>query len=269
MSKTRISVIVWNEFQHEREEAAIRAVYPDGLHAVIADGLRATPGLNSGALPLEVGTATLDQPEHGLSEARLADCDVLVWWGHKAHGQVSDEIVDRVQRRVLEGMGLIVLHSGHFSKIFRRMMGTNCSLKWREADEKERLWVVEPSHPIAAGLGEYFELPYEEMYGERFDIPQPDSTVFISWFEGGEVFRSGCCWERGHGRIFYFRPGHEAYPTYRDTNVQRVLANAVQWAAPRVQIADRCPMAAPLEPIAKKELDFAKVGIQQSRKDIA
>ena len=158
-------------------------------------------------------------------------------------------------------MGLIVLHSGHFSKIFRRMLGTNCSLKWREADEKERLWVVEPSHPIAAGLPEYFELPYEEMYGERFDIPQPDSTVFISWFEGGEVFRSGCTWERGHGRIFYFRPGHEAYPTYHDANVQRVLANAVQWAAPRVQIVDVCPESPALEPIAKKNVSFAKAGV--------
>ena len=174
MSKTRISVIVWNEFEHERENAAVRAIYPDGLHAVIADALRDTPALNPGALPLEVSTATLDEPEHGLGEDRLAGCDVLIWWGHKAHGKVADAIVERVQRRVLEGMGLIVLHSGHFSKIFRRLMGTNCSLKWREADEKERVWVVEPSHPIAAGLGEYFELPYEEMYGERFDIPHPD-----------------------------------------------------------------------------------------------
>lgn len=267
--KTRISVIVWNEFQHERENAAIAAIYPEGIHATIAAALATTPGLNPGALPLEVSTATLDQPEHGLDEARLAGCDVLVWWGHKAHGQVSDTVVDRIQKRVLEGMGLIVLHSGHFSKIFRRMMGTNCSLKWREADEKERVWVVEPSHPIAAGLGEHFELPCEEMYGERFDIPPPDSTVFISWFEGGEVFRSGCCWERGHGRIFYFRPGHEAYPTYHDANVQRVLANAVQWAAPRVTIADTCPMRAPLEKLSPKTRDFGRVGIVQRREDIA
>lgn len=269
MQRSKISVIVWNEFQHEREEPAIRAVYPDGLHAVIAEGLRGTAAAVAGALPLEVGTATLDEPEHGLSEERLAGCDVLIWWGHKAHGAVADAVVDRVQRRVLEGMGLVVLHSGHFSKIFRRMMGTNCSLKWREADEKERLWVVEPAHPIAAGLPEHFELPYEEMYGERFDIPAPDSTVLISWFEGGEVFRSGCCWERGHGRIFYFRPGHEAYPTYYDAHVRQVLANAVQWAAPRIRRPDACPMAAPLEPIAKKALDFGKVGIVQSAKDLA
>ncbi|MEX8521043.1 MAG: ThuA domain-containing protein [Leptothrix sp. (in: b-proteobacteria)] len=265
---TKISVIVWNEFQHERDNATVRAIYPDGLHQVIAQGLRELPGLNPGALPLEVSTATLDEPDHGLSEARLAGCDVLVWWGHKAHDQVSDEVVARVQKRVLEGMGLIVLHSGHFSKIFRRLMGTHCSLKWREADEKERLWVVEPSHPIAAGLGPYFELPYEEMYGERFDIPPPDSLVFISWFEGGEVFRSGCCWQRGHGRIFYFRPGHEAYPTYFDANVQRVLSNAVQWAAPRVNIKDVCPMSPALEPISAKHLSFGKVGIVQDQGDI-
>jgi trehalose utilization protein len=267
--KNKISVIVWNEFRHERENEAVRAIYPDGLHAVIAAALKETPALNPGALPLEVTTATLDEPEHGLGEERLAGCDVLIWWGHKAHAEVGDAVVERVQRRVLEGMGLIVLHSGHYAKIFRRLMGTHCSLKWREADEKERLWVVEPAHPIAAGLPEYFELPYEEMYGERFDIPQPDSTVFISWFEGGEVFRSGCCWERGHGRIFYFRPGHEAYPTYYDANIQRVLTNAVQWAAPRVTIADRCPMVAPLEPIRAKSGIFAKVGIAQGREDLA
>ncbi|WP_372526036.1 ThuA domain-containing protein [Piscinibacter sp.] len=268
MFASKISVIVWNEYLHEREDAGVRAIYPDGLHAVIADALRATPAIQRGALPLEVGTATLDQPEHGLSEERVAGCDVLVWWGHKAHHQVSDSVVERVQRRVLEGMGLVVLHSGHFSKVFRRLMGTNCSLKWREADERERIWVVEPSHPIAAGLGEYFELPYEEMYGERFDIPPPDSTVFISWFEGGEVFRSGCCWQRGHGRIFYFRPGHEAYPTYHDANVQRVLANAVQWAAPRVTIADRCPMVAPLETLSDKHRVFSKAGVLQGQGDI-
>ncbi len=255
--KACISVIVWNEYQDQQTNALVAANYPDGLHNTIARALRTTPGLPAhNDLPLDVSTATLAQEEHGLSESRLAACDVLLWWGHQAHDQVSDAVVDRVQRRVLEGMGLIVLHSAHYSKIFRRLMGTHCSLKWREAHEKERLWVVEPAHRIAAGLGEYFELANEEMYGERFDIPQPDSTVFISWFEGGEVFRSGCCWERGHGRIFYFRPGHEVYPTYHDINVQRVLANAVQWAAPRVQIVDQCPSTAALEPITSELLTW-------------
>ena len=263
-----LRVIVWNEFRHERENAAIGAVYPAGIHTAIADGLASVQPRCRVALPLNISTATLDEPEHGLSEQRLADCDVLLWWGHRAHDQVSDAVVARVQRRVLEGMGLIVLHSGHFSKIFRRLMGTNCSLKWREAHERERLWVVERSHPIAAGLGEYFELPHEEMYGERFDIPKPDVTVFISWFEGGEVFRSGCCWERGHGRVFYFRPGHEAYPTYHDANVQLVLANAVQWAAPTVRIADAAPMRAPLEQLSDKGRNFAQAGVVQDSKGL-
>ena len=142
-------------------------------------------------------------------------------------------MVERVGQRVLEGMGLIVLHSGHASKIFKRMLGTNCSLRWREAAERERLWIVNPSHPITQGLaGEYFELPHTEMYGEFFDVPEPDELVFISWFEGGEVFRSGCTFRRGAGKIFYFRPGHETFPIYRDSNVRRVVANAVRWAAP-------------------------------------
>lgn len=225
----KIRVTVWNEFRHERQDEVVRRVYPDGIHAVIAGGLRQ-------AGDIEVRTATLDEPEHGLSEEVLSGTDVLTWWGHMAHDEVRDAIVRRVQTHVLDGMGLIVLHSGHFSKIFRTLMGTTCSLRWREDGEKERLWNVEPGHPITTGLGEYFELPRTEMYGERFDIPTPDKLVFISWFEGGEVFRSGCCWERGHGRIFYFRPGHESYPIYYDANVQRVLANAVRWARARVNI---------------------------------
>ncbi len=255
--KDKTSVIVWNEFVHEREHEAAKAVYPQGIHQVIAGFLKEDR-------TLDVGTAVLQEADHGLTEERLAGCDVLIWWGHMAHAQVDDAVVERVQRRVLEGMGLIVLHSGHFSKIFRRLMGTNCSLKWREAEEIERVWVLEPSHPIAAGLTDHFELPYEEMYGERFDIPAPETTVFVSWFEGGEVFRSGCCWTRGHGRIFYFRPGHETYPTYYDKNVQRVIANAVHWAAPRVQIVDSCPnVPESLSPIKPKDIHFAKAGVVQ------
>ncbi len=224
---TSISVTVWNEFRHERvagHEAG--KVYPDGMHAVIAAYLEKQSDM-------KVRTATLDEPEHGLTDEVLADTDVLTWWAHLAHDEVSDVVVDKIQKRVLEGMGLIVLHSGHFSKIFKRMMGTSCDLKWREAGEKERLWVIDPSHPIAEGIGEYFELPKTEMYGERFDIPQPDELVFTSWFAGGEVFRSGCCWHRSRGKIFYFRPGHETYPIYFDANVMKVIENAVRWAAPR------------------------------------
>jgi trehalose utilization protein len=217
-------VTIWNEFRHERKDEHIKAVYPDGIHAAIAAGL-AEHGLTA-------RTATLDEPEHGLTEAVLAETDVLLWWGHQAHGEVDDAIVERVHARVLDGMGLIVLHSGHFSKIFKKLMGTTCDLKWREAGDKERLWVVAPGHPIAEGIGEYIELAEEEMYGEHFDIPQPETLVFVSWFTGGEVFRSGCCYSRGAGKIFYFRPGHETHPTYFNKEVRRVIANGVHWAAP-------------------------------------
>ena len=202
----------------------VRAIYPDGMHN--------THGAHLRQAGLAVRTATLDEPDHGLSEAVLAETDVLTWWGHMAHPEVRDEIVDQVYQRVLDGMGLIVLHSAHHSKIFKRLMGTSGNLKWREAGERERIWVIEPGHPIAEGLGEYFEIPHAEMYGERFDIPTPDTLVFMSWFEGGEVFRSGCCCQRGRGRVFYFRPGHETYPIYHQPEVQRVITNAVRWAAP-------------------------------------
>lgn len=220
-----IHVTVWNEFRHERTDDHVRAIYPDGMHAVIAAKLQDEHDF-------VVRTATLDQPEHGLTQAVLADTDVLIWWGHQAHDDVSDEVVGRVHQRVLDGMGLIVLHSGHHSKIFKRLMGTTANLKWREATDKERIWVVQPGHPIVDGIGEYIELPVEEMYGEFFDIPEPDELIMISWFTGGEVFRSGCCFYRGRGKIFYFRPGHETYPTYYDGNVLRVIANGVRWAAP-------------------------------------
>ena len=224
---THPRVIVWGENVHEQKDAAVVAIYPQGMHHAIAAGVRE---LLPGA---QVETATLQEPEHGLSEQRLAATDVLTWWGHRAHAEVSDAVVERIERRVREGMGLIVLHSGHYSKIFKRLMGTPCSLIWRVAGERERLWVCDPAHPIARGIDRFFELPHEEMYGEPFAVPAPEEQVFVSWFEGGEVFRSGCCWRRGKGRIFYFRPGHEIYPTYFDPNVRRVIANAIEWAAVR------------------------------------
>jgi len=221
----KIRVTVWNEGRHEKTNAEIAKIYPEGMHAAIAKYLKTQPGM-------EVRTATLDEPEHGLTDEVLAKTDVMTWWGHMAHHEVKDEIVEKVYNRVLDGMGLICLHSAHFSKIFRKLMGTTCNLKWREIGEKERIWVVEPGHPIAEGLGEYIELEHTEMYGERFDIPAPDTLVFVSWFQGGEVFRSGCCYHRSKGKVFYFRPGHESYPIYHDANVLKVIANAVRWAAP-------------------------------------
>ncbi len=239
-----LRVTVWNEGRHEKSDPQIAAVYPDGIHGAIAAGLRAAG--------YHVHTATLDDPEQGLSQAVLDQTDVLTWWGHMAHGEVTDETVARVHARVLDGMGLIVLHSGHMSKIFMKLMGTTCNLKWREADEHERLWVVSPGHPIAEGLGHFFEVPKAEMYGEFFDIPQPDELVFLSWFQGGEVFRSGCCYRRGRGRIFYFRPGHETYPIYYQAEIRRVLANAVRWAAPVTYPALSFGNVQPLEPLPAK-----------------
>jgi len=218
-------VTVWNEYRHERNpEHAASRIYPEGMHTPIVHALREAG--------MEVRAATLDEPEHGLSEEVLANTDVITWWGHAAHDEVSDHIVERVHKRVLDGMGILCLHSAHYSKIFRRLMGTSCSLKWREIGERERVWVIERGHPIADGLPEHFVLPHEEMYGETFDIPAPDTLVMISWFQGGEVFRSGCCYHRGRGKLFYFRPGHETFPTYYDANVLRVIVNGVRWAAP-------------------------------------
>jgi len=221
-----IRVTVWNENRHEQDKSHEASnVYKQGIHGAIAEYLREQPGL-------EVRTATLDEPENGLGGDILANTDVLTWWGHAAHEDVSDEVVEKVWARVVDGMGLVVLHSAHFSKIFRRLMGTTCNLQWREANDHERIWVVSPGHPITDGLGPYIELDHEEMYGEFFDVPAPDELVFVSWFSGGEVFRSGLCYTRGRGKIFYFRPGHETFPTYYNPQVRRVIGNAVRWAAP-------------------------------------
>jgi trehalose utilization protein len=233
-------VTVWNEYRHERESEAVGEVYPDGIHAAVAAGLE--------EYGFETRTATLDEgPEHGLTPGMLAETDVLTWWGHRAHDEVREAVVDRVQERVLDGMGLLVLHSGHYSKPFKRLMGTSCSIKWREADERERIWTVEPGHPVAEGLEESFVVPQAETYGERFDVPPPDDLVFVSWFEGGEVFRSGCGYERGSGRVFYFRPGHETYPIYYRDDVRRVLANAATWLSPRDGPTPRFDNVAPVE----------------------
>ncbi len=217
-----IRVTVWSENAHENPE--VRAIYPEGIAACIAHGLTPESGFST-------RTATLDDPEHGLSEEQLAATDVLIWWGHRHHHEVADAVVERVQRHVWDGMGLLALHSAHFSKIFTRLMGTRCSLSWRAVGERERLWIVDPAHPITTGLPPFFELPHEEMYGEPFAIPEPGQLLLLSWFQGGEVFRSGCTWSRGSGKVFYFRPGHETNPTYHNPHVKRVIANAARWLA--------------------------------------
>jgi len=221
MSQAQITV--WNEFIQEKTDDDVRAIYPDGMHAAMAEHLRAEEDF-------DVQTATMDEPEHGLTEDVLERTDVLIWWGHRAHRDVADGIAERVAARVCAGMGLIVLHSAHFSKPFSRLMGTSCRMDhWKEDGRNERLWVVDPRHPIAAGVANGTVIPQTEMYSEPFDVPAPDELIFISSFESGEVFRSGCVWHRGKGDVFYFRPGHETYPVFHDANVIRILVNACRW----------------------------------------
>lgn len=220
-------VIVWNEGVHERIDERVADLYPEGIHGAIAAALREHISY------AEVTTATLDaDDQHGLSAERLEETDVLLWWGHIAHDRVSDAVVERVKRRVLSGMGLVVLHSAHFSKIFIELMGTTCSLAWRNEGEQERVWTVDPSHPIAQGIQHPIVIDEQEMYGEHFDVPPPDELVFVSSFTGGEVFRSGMTFRRGRGKVFYFSPGDQDYPVYFHPQIQQVLANAVKWAVP-------------------------------------
>jgi trehalose utilization protein len=233
-----IRVTVWGENFHEhseRDRAEMAERYPDGMHGTIAAGLEELLGDQ-----VEVRTATLDQPEHGLSDEVLGSTDVLTWWGHVKHGDVDDAVVAKVHQRVLGGMGLLALHSAHFSKIFKTLMGTSCSLAWRDSADTELVWNVSPSHPISQGVPQPIVIEGQEMYGEYFDIPAPDEQVFLSTFSGGEVFRSGCTWRRGKGKVFYFSPGDQDYPVYHHPDIKRVLANAVQWARPE-EVADFVP----------------------------
>lgn len=224
-SESPIRVLVWGENRHEQTDAKVRAIYPQGMHTTIAEGI--IENLGGGA---DVSTTTLDEPDHGLTEEALAATDVLVWWGHAAHGEVTAEVVERVHRHILAGMGLLVLHSGHWSKIFGKLMGTTCTLRWRSERDRELVWTVDPTHPIAQGVPHPFVIPQQEMYGEFFDVPAPDELVFLSTFSGGEVFRSGMTYKRGYGRIFFFSPGDQDYPVYHHEHVRRVIANGVEWA---------------------------------------
>jgi trehalose utilization protein len=224
-SSRPLRVVVWGENRHEKEQPKVAEIYPQGMHTTIKEGIE--ENLGAGAV---VTTATLDDPQHGLTDERLAETDVLVWWGHAAHDEVADDVVELVHRHVLEGMGLVVLHSGHWSKIFGKLMGTTCTLRWRSDRDREVVWTVDPTHPISQGVPNPFIIPEQEMYGEFFDVPKPDEIIFISGFTGGEVFRSGITYRRGFGKIFYFSPGDQDYPVYYHKDVRRVIANGVEWA---------------------------------------
>ena len=221
-----MKVTVWNENYHEKTKPHILELYPGGLHGYIASFLKDDD--------IEVRAVTLYDDAQGLPDEILDDTDVLIWWGHAKHGLVEDELVERIQERILGGMGLVALHSAHNSKIFKKMMGTTCSLKWRD-HARERIWTIAPAHPIAEGVDETFVLEDEEMYGEFFDIPTPDDVIFLGWYNSGEVFRSGCTFTRGNGRIFYFQPGHETNPAFQNENVQKIIKNAVRWACPNAK----------------------------------
>ncbi|KQR64180.1 glutamine amidotransferase [Arthrobacter sp. Leaf337] len=220
-----LRVVVWGENRHEQVQPKVAEIYPEGMHNTIRQGIEENLGQQA-----KVTTVTLDDPEHGLTEEVLANTDVLVWWGHAAHAEVSDHVVERVHTHVLAGMGLVVLHSGHWSKIFGKLMGTSCTLRWRSEQDREIVWTVDPTHPIAKGIPHPFIIPEQEMYGEFFDIPAPDELIFLSTFSGGEVFRSGCTFKRGYGKIFFFSPGDQDYPVYHHKDVRRVIANGVEWA---------------------------------------
>lgn len=231
-----VRVLIWNENVHERTKENVKAIYPDGIHNCIKEFLSVNEDL-------EIRTATLDQPDIGLSDELLENTDVLIWWAHVKHGEIPDEWVTKIQKRVQQGMGFVGLHSAHHSKIFKMLMGTTGNLQWREAGEHERLWNVAPNHPVMKGIPEYFELTCEETYGERFDIPRPEDLLMIGWFSGGEVMRSVCTFTRGLGRILYIQPGHETFPTFKNPYIQKLITNGVYWAAPNVNVDLCCPYA--------------------------
>jgi trehalose utilization protein len=228
-----IRVLVWNEFHHEKTEEAVKAVYPDGIHKAIADFLRCDD--------ITVECATLDDENCGITKEVLDNTDVLLWWGHMGHNLVPDEVAALVRDAVHDGMGMIFLHSAHHSKPFRLLMGTTCNLTWRESSDSEVVWVIDPAHPITRGIDRYFKLDAEETYGEPFTVPNPDKVLLISSYSGGEVFRSGLYYERVNGKIFYFQPGHETFPTYKVPEVQTIITNAVRYVAPTYRQNISCP----------------------------
>lgn len=222
-----INVTVWNEYRHEKQKSQIAEIYPAGIHNLIKEFLECDD--------IKVTTATLDDPEHGLPDEILNNTDVLIWWGHTAHKEVSDELVEKIRERVYNGMGFLPIHSAHHSKPFKAILGTTGNLTWGR-NQKAIIWNVNPTHPIAAGVPSHFELN-EEMYGEPFFIPKPDDLIFNTWFEDGNLLRGGATFTRGAGKIFYFHPGHEECESLKNEIVQKIIKNAVYWCAP-VKLAD-------------------------------
>ena len=235
-----VKVTIYNEFFHEKEEQKVADIYPEGIHMALKKGLEDDE--------IQIRCVTLDTVSE-ITKELLDDTDVLIWWGHMRHHLVPDETANIVKDAVLRGMGAIFLHSGHHSKPFKLLMGTSCNLTWREDGDRELLWVVNPAHPIAQGIGRFVNIEHEESYGEPFGIPEPQQTIFIGNFEGGEVLRAGCCWRKENGKVFYFQPGHETYPIYHNEEILKIIKNAIHWAKPDYRIAElTCPhVKKPLE----------------------
>lgn len=249
MASNVVRVLVWDE----NPSHAPKEVYPNNIRGAVAQGL-----IELGKGEIEATPIHLDEPNQGVTPERLKNADVLIWWGHARHGEVNDEVAQMVKKAVHEdGLGFIPLHSAHYSKPFKAVLGANGHLKggWREnakTPDTEEIRVCAPKHPIAEGVSD-FVLPAEEMYGAPFDVPAYQVVVFQSYFPlGGEYFPSfattvgkgidpnftsgngnGHNQGEGAGRVFYFRPGHETFPTYFDPNVKKVIYNATLWAARR------------------------------------
>ena len=224
-------VVVWSEGSANVDEGS-KKVYPEDINTAIAEGLAPLK-----ARGWEIVKATLGDPDQGISDELLAGTDVLIWWGHKKHGEVKNELVDKIDQRVRDGkMGFIATHSSHFAKPFKKLMGTACS--WGEYvvdGTSVEILVKEPSHPICRGVRS-FKLPKIERYGEPFAVPAPEAVPLDGRYTKPDgktaPARMGLCWAVGKGKVFYFTPGHETYDDYYRPEVRRIFVNAVQWAAP-------------------------------------
>ena len=227
-----IRVTIYNEYIHEREYEDIHRIYPDGIHGCIKAFLEKEADMT-------VNIATFDMEEHGLTEEVLKNTDVLIWWSHARQEEISDRVVERVCRHIRCGMGFIGLHSAHYSKVMRQILGTSMTLSWKH-DVHEKLWCIDPTHPIAEGVPACIDIPCEEMYAEPFGIPKPDDVIFAGWFDKGYVFRSGVTFTRENGKLFYLQCGHESHPVYHMPEIQRIIINAVRYVRP-IRRADKYP----------------------------
>lgn len=276
----QVHVLIWDERQPRQSEA-----YDNFLGNEIAKRLKEE------SADFEIRSVWLEDPEQGLEAGNLEWADVIVWWGHVRHSDVTKENATRVLEYVREGkLDLVALHSAHWARPFVEAMN------WRSvedakkrleklADGKELTYeTVDPprertvpmhgstltpalfgykksknkfhgiihlpyccfpdyrpdakpstvtvkatQHPIAKGLPKTFQVKQTEMYNEPFHVPAPDEVVFEETWELGERFRAGMIWNIGKGKVFYFRPGHETYPVYKQPEMVKVIANACRW----------------------------------------